>query len=44
MATHGEVESDLRALVLDIGVEACFLIRAELVCEGGRRYEWRNAN
>jgi hypothetical protein len=44
MATHSEVESDLRALVLDIGEEACFLVRAELVCEGGRSYEWRKAS
>ena len=37
--TYGEVEGDLRALLLDAGVEAGLLVGAELVREGGRRYQ-----
>jgi hypothetical protein len=36
---YSEVECDLRSLVLDIGEEACFLVRAELIREGSCRYE-----
>ena len=41
--TYSEVEGDLHALLLDVGVEACLLVRRELVREGGRGYKWRDA-
>jgi hypothetical protein len=41
---YSEVECDLRALVLDISVEARFLVCSELVGEGGRGYKWYDAS
>jgi hypothetical protein len=37
---YSEVESHLRAPSRDGGVETCFLVGSELVCEGRRGYEW----
>jgi hypothetical protein len=36
---YSEVECDLRALVLNVGEEARFLVRAELIRESSCRYE-----
>lgn len=33
---YGEVECDFGGLLLDFGVEALFLVRAQLVCQGCR--------
>ena len=37
--TYGEVEGDLRALLLDACEEARLLVGGKLVREGGRRHE-----
>lgn len=38
---YGEIERNLGSLVFDVGEETRLFVRAELVCEGGRRHQRR---